>query len=31
MFSKLRKKLDILKKDNKGAAIVIAIVAIAFI
>lgn len=31
MFSKLRKKLDILKEDNKGAAIVIAIVAIAFI
>lgn len=35
MFSRLRtrlrKKLDILKKDNKGAAIVVAIVAIAFI
>ena len=35
MFSRLRtrlrKKLDILKEDNKGAAIVVAIVAIAFI
>lgn len=31
MFSRLRNKLDIFKKDNKGAAIVVAIVAIAFI
>ena len=35
MFSRLRtrlrKKLNILKEDNKGAAIVVAIVAIAFI
>lgn len=31
MFSKLKEKLNIYKKDNKGAAIVVAIVAIAFI